>query len=201
MSYENKHHVMWPALFTIHNARSQCSFEAYSARAFTTSCVFDVTPRVFVRLIQFEIYPKVILPGVRLRTKWFDNTKAERKKKHASDTAMKFMIFYLICLACSNDLSTRPFCFLSFSWSRALHKPCDALGRWFFLPLYTANSFGELRLGAFILSTLERMPDRRRTKIIWSSVDQLLHGSSISSNCEPVFSNWKIRFLLVATIL
>jgi hypothetical protein len=65
----------------------------------------------------------------------------------------------------------------------------------------TANSFGELRLGGFFSRKQTLCQTDAGKKSFDHAFDQLLHDLSISSNCKPVFSNWKIRFLLVATIL
>lgn len=128
------------------------------------------------------------------------NTK---RRKTRQQHTMKFMIFYLICLACSNDLSTRPFCFLSFSSAghyRALR--CAWSAAFSVLHSTPTNSVGELRLGRFrsLASEAVCQTDHERESFD-HTFDQLLSGSGISSNCKPVFSNWKIRFLLVATIL
>lgn len=136
----NKHHDVAGYVHSTQCAdpMCSCSFEFLTTSVLTFLCVlmwlheslnvwynFKFTPKLYPSIQAFCF--DYVLSGFVLRqpTHKAENEANEAQLRHT----IKFMIFYLICLACSNDLSIAPFCFLSFSTGRA---PLDALGRWLF---------------------------------------------------------------------
>lgn len=168
--------MMWSALFTKHNARSQCVHAALKifCCSFTLLVCASMWLHKFLNVwYNLKFTPKLfgyVLSGFLLwETQSGENTTATH------DEIYDFL-FNLPCLL--QRLVDNHFVF-SLSPRRALRNRCDALGRWIFLLLHTANSFGELRLGGFHSLASRTLSDRRRTESIWSrfrpTIERLEH--------------------------